>query len=140
MPFRQARILWTLLGAILCAGCSTTYHDKKLDAPGAPTAAVLIQKFPIIGDFILYKIDDHNRPVGFKKRFEVVPGPHSVTVGVNEGLLTGNRFRIAFDAKPGETYEINAKVTSEKIFSGTWHTWVTEVSTGKEFEGEVAKR
>jgi hypothetical protein len=62
------------------------------------------------------------------------------TVGLNEGLLAGNRFRIAFDAKPGETYEINAKVASEKLLSGTWRTWVTEVSTGTQFEGEVVNR
>ena len=129
-----------MLGALLCAGCAGTYHDKALDAPGAPPPAVLIQKFAIVGDFTLFKLDDHNPPLGYARRFEVVPGPHSVTVGLNEGLLAGNRFRIAFDAKSGETYEINAKVTSEKLLSGTWRTWVTEVSTGKQFEGEVVKR
>lgn len=145
MRFREARVLLIsrfisagVLAALLSAGCASTYRDKTLDAPGAPTAAVLIQKFGTVSDFILYKIDDHNRPAGFMKRFELVPGEHTLTVGLNEGLYSGSRMKIHFDAKPGETYELNAAMKM-KFLSGTWHTWITEVSTGKQFDGEMIK-
>src|SRR6185312_2682606 len=113
-----------LIAILLCSGCASTHRDKALDAPGAPAAAVVIQKFGTISDFILYKIDDHNRPVGFAKRFELLPGKHSLVVGLNEGLYRAEKMRIEFQAKAGETYEINAEMKS-KIFSGTWHAWVT---------------
>jgi hypothetical protein len=139
LPPIASRITALVVALLLCSGCASTYRDKALNAPGAPTPAVVIQKFAMISDFIVFKIDDHNKPSGFARRFELVPGKHSVIVGLNEGLYRAEKMRIEFEAKAGETYEINAEMKS-KIFSGTWHAWVTEVSTGNRFDGEIINR
>lgn len=137
--FKQAKVLLkiaftsaTLTALLLSVGCAgTTYRDKSLDAPGAPAPAMLVRNFSTF-DFMLLNVDDHRHS---GKRAELLPGEHTVTVGLNEGLYRGTRLRIHFEAKSGETYQLDAKL-HEKFLTGSWQAWITEVSTGKRFDGE----
>jgi hypothetical protein len=133
------RLIYSIgvLLVLLCAGCAGTYRDKALDALGAPASAVLISKFGTVSDFILTDVD--GRPPRFVKRFELLPGEHSVTVTLNPGFYRAYDMKVHFDAKAGESYELDANMHT-KLLSGTWRTWITEVSTGKQFAGEIVKQ
>jgi hypothetical protein len=111
-------------------------RDKALDISGAPKSAVLIHKAPIMSGFLIVSIDNHPRPAGIIKRYELAPGEHAVVVELNEAYYQGDKVKIKFVAKPGEVYQIDADMKTKFFLTGYWWAWITEQSTGKRFDCE----
>jgi hypothetical protein len=116
------------LAASVLSGCRT-YRDPLLDAAGKMPCAVLIHHS--FNDDVILNIDGH-APRTASSRFELMPGKHSILLGLNEGFYVGDNMKIDFEVRAGETYHAKHHV---KPFGGSWTAWIVEDSTGKRFEG-----
>jgi hypothetical protein len=131
--FAQPFLVSFLVVSVFC-GCKA-YRDPALAPAGNEPFAVLIHH--AFGDDVLLNIDGHASRT-LSSRFELKPGKHSVLLELNEGLyLGGDKLRIDFEARAGETYHAKSDV---KILAGKWTAWIVEDSTGKRFEGKPVPR
>jgi hypothetical protein len=76
-------------------------------------------------------IDGKSRGFGIIERYELTPGNHSITAGLNLYGYHGNEITHSFTAKAGGTYSIKPLV-STKIMR--WGFRIIDKATGKPVE------
>ena len=123
------KILRVILAAGFClnlAACSLPIA-RTYDGPPRSGTEVAVLKNKARPESSL-EIDGSSWPCC--RDYELLPGPHSVTVDISTMTLTARPASASFVAEAGHVYEIRSRVPIN-VSSGEWELLIKDATTGK---------
>jgi hypothetical protein len=126
--------LWAPIWSSL-VGCAVDYRAPGTEAtPISGLAVVSFSESPELGTIV--EVDGVTRPNAEVRRYELMPGKHTVRLKVNAGISIAD-MSITFSVDAGKDYQIVAVVESPKEKEATVSVKVHDKVTGQEIPREV---
>ena len=136
------RLLVSCLLLFMVSGCTTVYTQNKSGLPTNSIAVLIHTKSQSGTGLIIEQVDGRWRGVGLIKRYELLPGEHSLTVTYSsKGWSSAGKLLIRFNAVAGKTYVIKCLTDLNKDMSfsetlrayfagGKWTAIVVDAESG----------
>lgn len=123
------KILRVILAGVFCltlAACSLPIARTYDGQPRSATEVAVLKNKARRESGI--EIDGRGWPCC--RDYELLPGPHSVTVDISTMTLTARPATASFIAEAGHVYEVKSRVPIN-VSSGEWELLIRDATTGK---------
>jgi hypothetical protein len=128
MQRRRSAPLAALLATTLAA-CAV-YRTPGAERTPISELAILEYNGDIAGVNV-QSVDSAHRGLGIIRRFELAPGPRSLTILLNKPFWQAKPITLSFTAAAGVTYELLYEFRPANSRSGNWRVWVVERPSGR---------